>query len=356
MSNAVAGAMRRRYGDQIDVEIVDVFMVPPLTAFERVTRYYGPCIRVAPWFYGRLYHLFNRPAFYQRLANVQSQMTMKFAHLLQEREPDAVVSTHPLANRSLLDATERLGRRIPVVATVSELVSVHASWVDQRLTILNTASTESYNAVLGWGAPAERVRCYGLPVDERFAEVTTSTEDLRVSHGLEPHTFTALLIGGGEGAGGIEAIVKAIQRAELPIQLIVVCGRNDALRGRLESADLRTPAHICGFVRTIPELMHASDVVITKGGPQTIAEALVAARPVIITQTLPGQEEGNGAFVESRGVGFGPGSVGQVVTNLTRLVRNPDERARMTANAARHGRPAAASEVARLVVEAAVPR
>ena len=283
-------------------------------------------------------------------------MTKKFAALLAERQPDVVVCTHPLANNSLLDATERLGRRIPIVATVSELVSVHASWVDGRLAILNTASTESYNAVLRWGAPPERVRCYGLPVDERFAEVQASPDALRLSYGLEPNRFTAMLVGGGEGAGGLEAIVRKIDKANLPIQLIVVCGRNDALRARLESAHLRTPAHICGFVRTMPEIMHASDVVITKGGPQTIAETLVAARPVIITQLLPGQEEGNGAFVESRGVGFGPGSVDQVVANLTRLVGDPDERAWMTANAARHGRPEAAREVSRLIVEAAVAR
>ena len=356
MSNAVAGALRRHYGDQVEVEIVDVFMVPPLTAFERVTRLYGPCIRLAPWFYGRLYHVCNRPAVYQRLADVQTRMTKKLAALLCERKPDVVVNTHPLANRSLLDATARLDRRIPILATVSELVSVHASWVDHRLAILNTASTESYNAVLRWGAPSERVRCYGLPVDERFAEVDASPDALRLSYGLEPNRFTAMLVGGGEGAGGLEAIVRKIDKANLPIQLIVVCGRNDVLRARLEASHLRTPAHICGFVRTMPEIMHASDVVITKGGPQTIAEALVAARPVIITQLLPGQEEGNGAFVESRGVGFGPGSVDQVVANLTHLVREPDERSWMTANAERHGRPEAAREVARLIVEAAVAR
>src|SRR6185437_7667906 len=136
-------------------------------------------------------------------------------------------------------------------------------WVDHRLATLNTASTESYNAVLRWGAPSERVRCYGLPVNERFGEVEASPDTLRLSYGLEPNRFTAMLVGGGEGAGGLEAIVRKIDKANLPIQIIVVCGRNDALRARLESAQLRTPAHICGFVRTMPEIMHASDAIIT---------------------------------------------------------------------------------------------
>lgn len=355
LSNALAGALERHYGSRVMIEIPDVFMISP-TLFERVTRLYGYCIRLAPWLYGRLYHLLNDPRLYRRMGDLQGPMVAKMVDMIEARQPDVIVNTHPLANRSLLDATERLRRRVPILATVSELVSVHTSWVDPRLAILNTATDESYQAVLRWGAPRDRVRCFGLPVDERFSEVTEEPEAIRVSLGLDPEMVTALLIGGGEGAGGIEAIVQAIQSTDLPVQLIVVCGRNEGLRARLEHTRLRTPAHICGFVKTIPELMRASDVVITKGGPQTISEALVAQRPVILTQTLPGQEEGNGWFVENRGVGFAPGPVDQIVANLGRLVRNPAERAQMTANAARHGRPAAAREVAGLVVDLAEAR
>jgi 1,2-diacylglycerol 3-beta-galactosyltransferase len=236
---------------------------------------------------------------------------------------------------------------------VSELVSVHTSWVEPRVRYYNTGTDESFRAVVGWGAPRENVRCFGLPVDERFAEVSRESGELRADIGLAPDRLTALLIGGGEGAGGLESIVRAIQETSLDLQLIVVCGRNEALRARLKAARLRTPAHVCGFVRTIPELMRSADVVVTKGGPQTIAESLVVGRPVILTQTIPGQEEGNGEFVERHGVGFAPGSVETVITNLRRLVDNPAERARMTENAHRCGRPNAARQVAVLAWELA---
>jgi 1,2-diacylglycerol 3-beta-galactosyltransferase len=183
--------------------------------------------------------------------------------------------------------------------------------------------------------------------------VDATAADLRESYQLHPERFTALLIGGGEGAGGLEEIVRAIQPLDLPVQVIVVCGRNEALQRRLTRMHLRTPAHICGFVKTIPELMRAADVVVTKGGPQTIAESLVAGRPVILTQTLPGQEQGNGAFVESRGVGFAPGPVDRIVANLARLAADSDERDWLTQNAVRHGRPKAAVQVAEMIVRLA---
>jgi 1,2-diacylglycerol 3-beta-galactosyltransferase len=353
MSNAIAGALKNHYGDCVEVQIEDVFALGGRSPFEVATSLYATCIRVAPWLYGWMYNILNDPARYRRFGAVQVATRRKIATLIDRFGPDVIVNTHPLANRPLLDAIEVVGRPIPVLASVSELVTVHTSWVEPRLRLLNTATTESYQAVLDWGANPERVRCVGLPVDERFTHFSAPPSKLRIDLGLNPDLFTALLIGGGEGAGGLATIVDALQETDLEIQLIVVCGRNAPLKAQLEARDLRMPTYICGFVKTIPDLMHASDVIVTKGGPQTIAEALVAGRPVILTELLPGQEEGNGIFVEGRGVGFGPGTADEVVGNLARLAKNPDERAWMTENAHRHGRPEAAAQVAAMVMELA---
>ena len=353
MSNAIAGALRNHYGDCVEVQIEDVFALGGRSPFEVATRLYAPCIRLAPWLYGWFYHILDDPRRYRRFGMVQVATRRKITTLIETFRPDVIVNTHPLANRPLLDAIEVVGRPIPVLASVSELVTVHTSWVEPRLRLLNTATTEAYQAVLDWGANPDRVRCVGLPVDERFSQFSAPQPRLRSNLGLKRDLFTAMLIGGGEGAGGLGSIVDAIEETDLSIQLIVVCGRNAALKAQLESRVLRKPAYICGFVKTIPDLMHASDVIVTKGGPQTISEALVAGRPIVLTETLPGQEEGNGAFVESRGVGFGPGKVDEVIGNLERLSNNPVVRAKMTENAQRHGRPEAAAQVAAMVLELA---
>jgi 1,2-diacylglycerol 3-beta-galactosyltransferase len=353
MSSAIERSLRRRYRDSVEIFVEDVFAIEPRTAFERATDLYGPCIRVAPWFYGWLYHGINGPRRYRAFCSLQRMTRAKLTGLLDRARPDVIINTHPLANGPLVGALDELGRQIPILASVSELVSVHTSWVEPRVRHYNTGTDESYRAVLGWGAPPEFVRCFGLPTDERFAEVSREPAELRAEIGLAPDRVTALLIGGGEGAGGLESIVRAIQETTLDLQLIVVCGRNNPMRARLESARLRTPAHICGFVHTIPDLMRAADVIITKGGPQTIAESLVVGRPVILTQTIPGQEEGNGEFIRRHSVGFGPGPVDVVVKNLRRLIDNPTERTWMTDNARLLGRPRAASQVSELAWELA---
>ena len=96
----------------------------------------------------------------------------------------------------------------------------------------------------------------------------------------------------------------------------------------------------------MPELMQAADAVVTKGGSVTIAEALAARRPVLLSSVTPGQEEGNDQFVERHGVGLAPCSARGVVRALEYLVDNPEDHERMARNAARLGRPSAAADAA----------
>jgi len=357
ISSAIQGALRRLYGIAAEVVISDVFALGHRSIFDASTRLYSPMLRHAPWLYGLVYHLSDRPHVYSTIARqVELMDSPKIRRLLEEMRPDVIISAHPLSNRPLLRARAALGWRTPIVAIVTELVTVHRSWVDPGLDLYVTATAETEAAVIGLGANPRRVLRLGLPVDERFGSVQARPADLRRALGLDPNTFTALLIGGGEGAGGLGRIVTAADRARLDAQLLVVCGRNRALRNRLETRHLGIPARIFGFVNNVPELMHAADVVVTKGGPQSIAEALAARRPVILTAITPGQEEGNDQFVERHGVGLAPASTAGVVEALRILAANPAQRERLARNAARLSRPDAAANVARTVMELVASR
>jgi len=58
-----------------------------------------------------------------------------------------------------------------------------------------------------------------------------------------------------------------------------------------------------GFVTKMAEYMVAADVLVSKAGPGTIAEAASLSLPVMLTSFLPGQEEGNVDFVVNGGFG-----------------------------------------------------
>lgn len=352
ISSAIRMAMSRLYGDTVDVTISDVFALGHKSLFDASTKLYTPLLRHAPWLYGWVYHLTDRPRLYSTLARqVELMDAPKIRRLLERTRPDVIVSVHSLSNRPLIKARAALGWDVPIIAVVTELVTVHQSWVDPRIDLYLTATPETEAAVIGLGADPKKVLRFGLPVDERFGRVKARPADIRRSLGLDPDTLTALLIGGGEGAGGIGRIVTAADRARLNVQLIVVCGHNKTLKRRLEHRNLSIPTLVLGFVDSIPELMHAADVIVTKGGPGSISESLAAQRPVILTAITPGQEEGNDQFVERYGVGFAPRTLHGVIEALRVLSASPTSRDRLARNAARLSRPDSAAEVARAIID-----
>ncbi len=354
VSNAVRAALRRLYGDQVEPIISDVFALGRRTLFDRSTRLYSPMLKHAPWLYGLVYHISDSPRVYATLARQLEVMeTPQIQRHIAEIDPDVILSVHPLSNRPLILARAELGLKTPIIAMVTELVTVHRSWVDPAIDLYITATPETEAAVLGLGVDPKRVLQLGLPIHERFGSVTTSAATIRRRLGLDPHAFTAFLMGGGEGAGGLSRIVAAADRGRLNAQLIVVCGRNRILKSRLERRTLNLNAAILGFVDNVPELMHASDVVVTKGGPTSIAEAMIAGRPVVLTAVTPGQEEGNDQFVERYGVGFAPRSTAGVIDALRMLSAHPETRQRLRRNCERVSRRDAATSVARVVMEVA---
>ena len=80
-------------------------------------------------------------------------------------------------------------------------------------------------------------------------------------------------------------------------QLIIVCGHNKKIYDKLKETYQITDKHlkviVKGFVNNIDEFMIASDCLITKAGPGTIAEGMIRGLPMIISSYLPGQVRKN---------------------------------------------------------------
>jgi processive 1,2-diacylglycerol beta-glucosyltransferase len=136
-----------------------------------------------------------------------------------------------------------------------------------------------------------------LPVDPAFGP----SINLMFGNGYRnrsERTFTALITGGGEGAGAILPVVEAIDRAGLPVRLLVACGRNRRLQQQLANQNCQ----VLSFTSDMPCLLAQADAVIGKAGALTVGEAVVAARPMIISQPLPGQEQDNAEFAVRQGI------------------------------------------------------
>lgn len=336
------------------IEIVDVFDEYSRFPLREAVKLYGPAIRYNPRLYGRFFHISNKVRRVEAAKTVASPLIHNgLMRLITTVKPDVIVSIHPMLNHVTINALEDLGLHIPFLTVVTDLVSVHHAWFAPGADAYIVPTEAARQLYLARGLAPERVHLLGMPIDPRFSQPVASKEVLRHRLELEPGLPVVLLAGGGEGSGGLQASVRAISQARLPVQLLVVTGRNRRLYARLQSArsNLHVPAKIFGFVNNMPELMRASDVIVTKAGPGTISEALACGLPIILSGYVPGQEEGNVDFVVRNDVGVLVEDTHALVNALRTLVKPGSALScRQRENALRLRRPEASFAIARCIL------
>jgi 1,2-diacylglycerol 3-beta-galactosyltransferase len=117
-------------------------------------------------------------------------------------------------------------------------------------------------------------------------------------------------------------ITRRLDATQLPLHLILICGRNEKLAAKFNARQWRMPIKVIGFTKEIHKLMRAADFLIGKPGPGSIAEAMVRKLPVLIecnAWTLP-QERYNAEWVAEKRVGIVLRSFGEVVSGVQRML------------------------------------
>jgi 1,2-diacylglycerol 3-beta-galactosyltransferase len=168
-----------------------------------------------------------------------------------------------------------------------------------------------------------------------YAVDNSDPGELRRQMGLRNDLTTAMVLFGGHGSKVMVDIAERLDAEELPLQLILICGRNEALAAKLRSRQWKMPAHIVGFTKEVHRLMRAADFLIGKPGPGSIAEAMIRQLPVLIecnAWTLP-QERYNTEWVKEKNVGIVLKSFKGVVGGVKHML-DPAKLAEFRKNAA----------------------
>lgn len=267
--------------------------------------------------------------------------------LMGEAAPDLVVSVHPFLTQPAIRALRRLRPGTPFATVVTDLVDGHALWYRGRPDALVVPTRAAAARALALGADPARLHALGQPIALAYLDRPPTPAEGRRRLGLDPELPLLLLSAGGDGVGPLEALTQRL--AELPgrPQVVVACGRNEALRRRLAARWAQEPRlRILGFTREMPAYLHAADLVLSKAGPSTVMETLAAGRPMVLHGFLPGQERGNVAWLEERGVGFlRPEPAAAAALVQAWLAEGPAALAARQARARAVARPAAALDI-----------
>jgi processive 1,2-diacylglycerol beta-glucosyltransferase len=170
-----------------------------------------------------------------------------------------------------------------------------------------------------------------------------------------------LVTSGGTTVGRFEPVVNALLALEFVrpglLQLLVVCGTNDALRRRLAERAARSamPLRVFGFVDYMADLMAVSDLVVAKAGGLTVSEALGRSLPLVLYHAIPGQEHMNALYVVRHGAAVMAHTPREAAVAVQRCLSDPAVFASMQDAANTLGHPDAASEIMARVVDPLLP-
>lgn len=351
-ARAIAEALRQRYGERVTSSIVDVSKAHWLGPVNRMDEIYRWLTSDGLWLWRAMWRSDDRPGIPWLAARL---LTPLFAPTLRriyrDARPDLVVAVHGFVNHLPLRVLRReLGDRVPFVTVVTDMVTAHPVWFCPEVDACLVPTDAAQARALRYGMPPERVEVVGQPVGLAFAEDLGDPAALRRRFGLDPGRPCALVVGGGDGMGPLYETARAIDAGVPQAQQVIVAGRNVALRRRLEATSWSIPTRVFGFVDTMPQLMKASDLLVTKAGPGTLAEAFTVGLPVVIFDYIPGQEAGNVQYVLEHEAGaYAP--TPDEIAHVVRAWLRPDAASaatlrRVVANAAALARPEATLTIA----------
>jgi Glycosyltransferase family 28 C-terminal domain/Monogalactosyldiacylglycerol (MGDG) synthase len=258
-----------------------------------------------------------------------------------ESSPDLVVSLVPNFNRALFESLHASRPSTPLVTVLTDLADYPPHfWMERQPQYYICGTEKAAGQAESMGHPKERVfRTSGMILRPSFYQpIEACRTEERRKLGLDPNLPTGCVLFGGEGSEWMIEITRILAKAGLPLQLILICGKNNKLKQRLEDLRPGFPVSVVGFTSEIPYYMHLSDFFIGKPGPGSISEAIAMGLPVVVERnawTLP-QERYNADWIREKGLGVVLKSFRDIEAGLRELLE--------PANLDRYRRNAAAIE------------
>lgn len=207
-----------------------------------------------------------------------------------KRNIKQIITTHPLATFIGVEIKRKLKNQVKLFAILSDF-STHELCLSPQLDGLFVAEEEEEKRLKKLLANTP-VFSYGIPL-RKVWDLVYSKREMRKKLQLPFYERIIVLSGGGEGLLPYEKIIRMLERDKRPSYIISFLGVNG--QQKRTSYQLKNGS----FVQFIPfstnyfEYVMAADLLISKPGGVTMAEAIRLGVPTVMCSALPGQEKMN---------------------------------------------------------------
>jgi len=313
------------------------------------SKLYLTLVKDAPTLLGWWYERSDEPWKTDKMRLLLDRLnTRPLVRLIAKLQPDITVCTHfmPAEIISHLITQKKIQAKLSIVVTDFDF---HAMWLSRAFHRYFVALDETKAYLTTLGLPPDRITVSGIPVDPAFA-VPMVKADLRRKLGLSQDLPVILVSAGALGVNPAEQVVKSLRQLPQKAQVVVVCGKKPEAKDRVMQELARgdqgkVDFKVLGYVNEMPEWMGAADLLVSKPGGMTSAEAMAMGLPMVIYDPIPGQEERNSDQLLEKGVAIKCNEISILGYKVGQLLGDPARLGRMREAAIQMGRPQAAETV-----------
>ncbi|MCD4785553.1 MAG: glycosyltransferase [Candidatus Eremiobacteraeota bacterium] len=343
----------RMIDPSVSCEIVNSYKFLNLILEKVMEEGYLHLIRLLPKLYGYFYERKNKKKTIKGLKDwLNRACASNLKKMIDERNPDLIVCTHAFPCGVLSVIKQKYGLDQKILGVVTDFV-ISPFWLYEETDMYLIATEDLKNNVIERGIDSSRVVTTGIPIDPNFS-IEVDKKELRKKLGFDSSLPLILVMGGGLGMSPVTGILRTLKKINTPFQAVIVFGKNIKLKKKVDETLLHLPKfknriRTLDYVDNIHEYMKASDLLITKPGGMTTAEAIAVGLPMILTSPIPGQETRNTRYLMDKGVGVRVYREKDLSIEVERLLSNPLEREEMVLKTRELAAPKAAGEAARQI-------
>jgi UDP-N-acetylglucosamine:LPS N-acetylglucosamine transferase len=229
---------------------------------------------------------------------------------LRKEKPDLIFSTHYFNTMSVAHVRKTYGLNPVLINFLSEIFDFDSYWYLKNVDHYIVTSEEAAHKLLRRRFAKGKLHAFPYPVRHSFFRIRDGRQKTLGELGLAPARKTLLVTLGSEGIGAISTVrlLSSLVRRSLPLNVIVVTGKNARLKRQLEvefgEAEGATRVVPLGFASNMNELINAADFCFIKPGPATTWEVLSLRKPILFAASAQLSENPNIRYAVRKKVGY----------------------------------------------------
>ena len=272
-----------------------------------------------------------------------------YAGIIKDYNPQLIIVIQGLACQWLARLKTSGLVSCPIVAVITDFTA-HPFWVFSQIDRYFVATGQVKNDLIRKGIAGEKIVISGIPVSPEFGRCYNKRK-IKEEMGLDPNKISLLAMGGGWGVGKMDKILERINCLDLSLEVMVVAGNNRRVYDKLKKRSYKLPVIIYGMLNDVSRLMAASDIIITKAGGVTVAEALSQGLVILLVNNIPGQEKDNASYLVKSGAAIQAARIDEIGDRLRDIIKSDNLRNRMQCASRQIGVPDSTGNIVREIKE-----